>query len=150
MVKYPPDLPGEIFEFLALLSHPRLVLTIPGVLVENLKGATMGPPGMTVPWGEVSERSEEVVELVLLLWSGYAVAAVGTVAAEKTGTVSMLPPLALLASQKPLLPTAAAAAEAVDELDVPLPVSPPSSSGLLLSESEESPVNGMDRICPAC
>ena len=44
---------------------------------------------------------------------------------------------------------AAAAAEAADELDVPLPVSPPSSSTSLLSESDDSPVNGMERICPA-
>ena len=110
------------------------------VLAENLNGDKMGT-GTTAPVppprGEVSERSAEVVDELRLCVDEATSAA----AAEKTGTTSTLPPLSMF--------TAAAAAEAADELDVPLPVSPPSSSTSLLSESDESPVNGMERIWPA-
>ena len=89
------------------------------------------------PRGEVSERSAEVVdEFVALRFRDDE----ATVVAEKTGTTSTLP-------TRPMF--AAATAEAADELDVPLPVSPPSSPTSLFSESEESPVNGVERIWPA-
>ena len=118
-------------------SRPTLVLITVNVLAEY--GSRMSP-GTTAPdphpRGEVSERSAEVVdELVALRFRD-----VEATAAEKTGTTSTLPTLPMFA---------AATAEAADELDVPLPVSPPSSSTSLFSESEESPVNGVERIWPA-
>lgn len=130
---------------MAQFPRPRLVLIKISVLAENLTGDTMGT-GTTAPVppprGEVSERSAEVVdELVALrLCEDEATA---DAAAVNTGTTSTLP--TLLSK----FPATAAAAEAADELDVPLPVSPPSSSTSVWSESDESPVNGVERICPA-
>ena len=132
-------------DFFALLetAGSKLLVTV-SVLVENLKGDDE-TAAAAATLGEVSERSADVVEeLVALrhLWlptpatTPPEAAAAAAAAAVSTGTTSTLPPLVT-------------PADAAEELDVPLPVSAPSSSASLLSESEESPVKGTERICPA-
>jgi hypothetical protein len=119
---------------------PKLLLVTVSVLVENLKGVA-DPVRLTAAAtrGEVRERSADVVEELVALrhFAPPPAAAAAAAAAVSTGTNSTLPPL----TTPP--------AEAAEEFEVPLPVSAPSSSTSLLSESEESPVKGTERICPA-
>ena len=121
------------------------MLVTVSVLVLNLNGEE-DTAAAAATRGEVRERSAEVVEEFAVLrppphlWLPTApAAAAAAAAAVRTGTTSTLPPRV----------TAPPVAEAAEEFDVPLPVSAPSSSASLLSESEESPVNGTDLICPA-